>query len=201
MGETLVPPSVSEDDDDVVIALETARVEEERGSPAEAARWVQRAAGAARKQGRPNRAGELSRVQAMLAEAANQFQRASEPQQTLDTDDDFTEHTIVDRPPVEPTVLSPQATPPSEAPSHIPEARSSQLPSAPPPQVAPAPRPPSQPQKPEPLGPETHLATRVAVRKGTGGMLLVRPLRSDENPAAGEQAALLVPLDPNVRLG
>lgn len=137
----------------------------------------------------------------MLAEAAHQFQRASEPHQILDTDDDFIEHTIVDRPPAEPPApAAPRSSAPAEAPSQAPEAtgRASSLPSAPP-VSAPAPRPPSQPA--QPAGPETHHATRVAVRKGTGGMLLVRPLRGEESPAAGEQAALLVPLEPNLRLG
>lgn len=219
-----MPPSLSDDDDDVVIALETARVEEERGEPGEAARWVQRAAGAARKQGRPNRAGELSRVQAMLTEAASQFQHAVAHEQVLDSDDDLAEHTIVDRPPTAaPAALDARTPTPARAPT--PEKRSSQSQPTPAPTPekrssqptpAPTPRPKGAPSTPPsdsvapppvartssaPAAASPYLATRVAVRKGTGGMLLVRSLRQDEQPSTGEQAALLVPLDPNTRIG
>lgn len=207
MSETLVPPSLSDDDDDVVIALETARVEEERGEPGEAARWVQRAAGAARKQGRPNRAGELSRVQAMLTEAASQFQRAEASEHVLDSDDDLAEHTIVDRPPtaapappIDARTPTPVRSPGVETPSRPPQSQApvptTARPSAP---AEPSPAPSVRPSAMATAAP--HLATRVAVRKGTGGMLLVRPLRQEEQPSTGEQAALLVPLEPNVRIG
>lgn len=204
MSETLVPPSLSDDDDDVVIALETARVEEERGEPGEAARWVQRAAGAARKQGRPNRAGELSRVQAMLAEAASQFQRTEATEQVLDSDDDLTEHTIVDRPPTAAPV-PPAAALDARTPTPV-RSGTAETSSRPPQPPSTAPSRPSEAApaasaRPSAMPSSSHLATRVAVRKGTGGMLLVRPLRQEEQPSVGEQAALLVPLEPNVRIG
>jgi hypothetical protein len=185
MSDTLVPPAQSGDDDDVVLALETARVEEERGEHGEAARWVQRAAGAARKQGRPNRAGELSRVQAMLTDVASKFQKAPSLEHVLDSDDDFTEHTIVDRPP---SLSEPEAPTPQRA-------------SAPPP----PPRPQEEPSRPRQestkaaaLADAAHAAVRVGVRKTTTG-LEVRVLKDGEALQAREDEALLVPLRPGTR--
>jgi hypothetical protein len=95
MDQPLVPPIHPDDDDDVVVALETARLEEERGAAQAAATWVQKAASAARKQGRPNRAGELSRAQAMLGLRAGRTTTTAPPPPPMD--DDFSEKTIVDR--------------------------------------------------------------------------------------------------------
>lgn len=195
MSDTLVPPAQSEDDDDVVLALETARVEEERGQPGEAARWVQRAAGAARKQGRPNRAGELSRAQAMLSEIASRFQKALPGEQVLDSDDDFSEHTIVDKPPTLAEPVQAPAPPPTPNPMR---------PSAPPPPpraVDEAPRPvhdSGRSTKSAALPLPLQGAVRVAVRRTDGGFE-VRPLRDGEKTASREDEAMLVPLRPGAR--
>jgi len=192
MTDTLVPPAQSDDDDDVVLALETARAEEERGQPGEAARWVQRAAGAARKQGRPNRAGELSRAQAMLSEVASKFQKAVPGEQVLDSDDDFSEHTIVDRSPA--LIAQERAPEPPQTPS---PARPSAPP--PPPRVnEETPKPVHESAQPQlPVLP-VHSGIRVAVRK-VGGAFEARPLREGEKAGPREDEALMVPLRPGAR--
>lgn len=102
MSDRLVPSGVADDDDDVIVALETARALEDRAENAEAARWLQRAAGAARKQGRPERAGELSRLAARLngtplaVTPDDKFEPLEERQHVLGDDDEFADKTIVD---------------------------------------------------------------------------------------------------------
>jgi len=183
MNEVLVPRSVAEDDDDVVIALETARVEEERGDRSEAARWLQRAASAARKQGRPERAGEVSRLAARLTGSPGASSTPPPPdvfeplpgeaQVLLDADEDFSDKTIVD--------ALPRAQPSTSGPSI---------------QI-------SKPTPVAPLGPRagaTHPAVRVAVRKILGGKLEARPLEAEEAPLLGEEEALLVAVRPGAKL-
>lgn len=226
MSEGLVPQSSADDDDDVVISLETARALETRGERKEAARWLQRAAGAARKQSRPERAGQLSRLAARLLgdvdgqpRSSSKFEPLEEEAQVLRDaeDDEFSDKTIVDEvqlPPSEQVVelvedddTQPQAT--------------ALDPPAPP--VAEAPSPPQRPaaearekssrprvavlERPTPVAPlavkkdwPVHQSLRVAVRKSLGGKLEARPLSVGEEAGSGEEEALLVPLRPGARL-
>lgn len=197
MKEGLVPKIVPEDDDDVVVALETARVEEERGDPSEAARWLQRAASAARKQGRPDRAGEVSRAAARLSGAppsspapAQKFEPLpGESLVLIDVGDDFADETIVDQ------VPRPAKNETSQA-RRIPPDGTQIL---------------SEPQrttleKPTPLAPLGRKnssplpAVRVAVKKILGGKLEARPLETEESAQPGEEEALLVAVRPGAKL-
>lgn len=179
MGESVVPAASAEDDDDVVVALETARVSEERGDIEAAIKWLHRAASAARRQGRPNRAGILSRSAAKVG-AGTKFAPKEDKSQVLAdiadiAEDDFAEQTIVetaekiaqtgdggegaksrgvafDKPtPVAPLAAQPKATP--------------------------------------------HQAVRVAVKKILGGRFEARPLGPSESAGPGESEALLVPIE------
>lgn len=177
MADTLVPPCLAEDDDEIVVALETARVEEERGSPGDAARWVQRAAGAARKQGRPIRAGDLSRAQARLADRASHFEKIAATEHVLATEDDFSEQTIVDSPPDPRANASRKAEVVADAPGELRETS-----------------PPARADPPR-AELEHHKGLRVGVRRLGEGKLDVRLLHAGEVPVAGEEEeALLIPL-------
>lgn len=165
-----------EDSDDVVVALETARVQEERSEYAEAARWLQRAAVAARKQGRPERAGQLSRAAVSLnrdvPESDAKFERRPDEQQVLSEADEFQDETIVDlaskirdtEEKTQKTVLA-HGTP-----------------------VAPLLETRSAP---------TYTAVRVAVRRALGGRFETRLLGEKDKLQFGEEEALLVPLAPS----
>lgn len=184
MPRRIVPQSTSDDSDDVAVALETARVEEERGDSSEAARWLQRAAAAARTQGRPNRAGELSRAAAQLArhgkgeagQTEDKFEKRPDQEQVFADieEDDFSDETIVDEPPqpkrqdAETDRIVSEATP-----------------------IAPGAQPEDLP---------IHRTVRVAVRRSLGGKLEARPLDSGESASEGEEEAFLVPSRAGVKI-
>src|SRR6187551_3485381 len=97
MAQRIIPGPVAGDDDDVVVALETARVSEERRDLASAIRWLQRAIEAAQRQGRSERVKVLGRCVVKLGGDEPQFEPA-EPEPHVRgeiTDDDFSEKTIV----------------------------------------------------------------------------------------------------------
>ncbi len=170
MNEALVPRSVAEDDDDVVIALETARVEEERGDRSEAARWLQRAASAARKQGRPERAGEVSRLAARLTGSPSASSTPPPPdvfeplpgeaQVLSDADEDFSDTTIVD--------ALPRAQAGSLAAPRVPAVESTSTGSVPPPppqRSSSIPRPALSPTSPSALRPtSTQVSTQLSAQ-------------------------------------
>src|SRR5690606_32652683 len=79
MDQRTVPETVADDDDDVVVALETARVSEESHDVAATQKWLHRAAAAARRQGRPERAGVLTRFAARILGQPSTFGRHCEP--------------------------------------------------------------------------------------------------------------------------
>ena len=223
MSDRLVPSGVADDDDDVVVALETARALEDRSENGEAARWLQRAAGAARKQGRPDRAGELSRIAARLSGTllgvapGDKFEPLEEPQHVLGDEDEFADKTIVDelpRPAVEasaPASTTGPATernagPPSEAASAGPPRPATRTKPASPPAGRSAPSASPRLDKPTPVAPLTarkepsiHATIRVAVRKSLGGSFEVRPLEAGDELVTGEEEALLVPLKAGTR--
>jgi hypothetical protein len=174
MGESVVPAASAEDDDDVVVALETARVSEERGDIEAAIKWLHRAASAARRQGRPNRAGILSRSAAKVG-AGTKFARKEEKSQVLAdiAEDDFAEQTIVE-------------TAEKIAQSGEGAAKSNGVAFDKPTPVAPlAAQPKATP----------HQAVRVAVKKILGGRFEARPLGPSETAGPGESEALLVPIE------
>ena len=186
MATRFVLPVSPEDSDDVVVALETARVQEERSDHAEAARWLQRAAVAARKQGRPERAGQLSRAAASLSrptdEASAKFEKHPDEEQVLGDADDFQDETIVESAaklreadkPADPDQLLKKTVLGSSTPiAPLLEARTA-LP--------------------------THASVRVAVRRTLGGRIEARPLGEGERPISGEEEAILVPLHPQTKL-
>lgn len=179
MSESVVPVANAEDDDDVVVALETARVSVERKDIEAAVKWLHRAASAARRQGRPHRAGILSRSAAKLG-STEKFERKEEQAYVLAelTEDDFAENTIVDTA----AEIAAQGDEPTKA------KNSERIPLTPvqPTPVAPlAARPKAAP----------HQAIRVAVKKVLGGTFEARPLGPNESPASGESEALLVPFE------
>jgi hypothetical protein len=194
MSKHVVPQSAAGDSDDVVVALETARVLEEAGDHAEAARWLQKAAGFARKSGRPERAGELSRAAARISSdddnAASFEPRTEEPRVLGDAEDeDFSDQTIVD------SAAKLRAAEPLPGPDTLPAPRpdatvDKQLVLGGTP-VAPGSTPAKLPM---------HQALRVAVRRSLGGRLEARPLSTGEAAGSGEEEALLVALDPRTRL-
>jgi hypothetical protein len=190
MGELVVPATIAEDSDDVVVALETARASEEVGDLESASKWLHRAAAAARHQGRPERAGALSRAAARLARASVSFEKKPDEQQVLSDfeEDEFSEKTIVEtaaqiaekgsdkrKEPVEPIEVKHRSKPPAQG------------------GLAPL------VDKPTPVAPLTQSrpavrhAIRVGVRRTLGGNYEARPLGEGESPTAGEQEALLVP--------
>lgn len=189
MGESVVPTASAEDDDDVVVALETARVSEERGDIEAAVKWLHRAASAARRQGRPNRAGVLSRSAAKVG-ATQKFERKEAEEKVLSdiTEDDFAEQTIVD------------------SADHIAKSGDSRAVVD---LAATQKSPPADPalEKPTPIAPLTaqpkaapHQAVRVGVRKQLGGSFEARPLGPNEPAAPGEAEAFLVPVDHDKKL-
>ena len=197
MKDGLVPKIVPEDDDDVVVALETARVEEERGDPGEAARWLQRAASAARKQGRPERAGEVSRAAARLSGApasspapAQTFEPlAGEPLVLIEGGDDFSDETIVDQVPRPSKTAAPQRAG-ARSELAVVELDLQRTTLEKPTPVAPLGRRNSSPLP----------AVRVAVNKLLGGKLEARPLEADEVAGGGEEEALLIAVRPGAKL-
>ncbi|HSC87685.1 MAG TPA: hypothetical protein VLC09_10460, partial [Polyangiaceae bacterium] len=207
----LVPRTTSDDDDDVVVALETARVEEERGDNGEAARWLQRAAVAARKQGRPERAGEVSRAAARLSGSTNPppaFEPLPDPTHVLsDADEDFADKTIVDRPPTPAPMPRPRSVP-APPPPTLEELERTSDDEPPPSEPAPAapravvPRPSARPSAP--VGTSGSVGQRpgirVAARKTKTGTVEVRRLQPGEGLEPGEEEALLVPVRPNTKL-
>lgn len=172
MGERIVPATVPEDDDDVVVSLETARVSEEREDIEAASKWLHRAAAAARRQGRPERAGALSRLAAQVF-GDGRFERKPVVEQVLgEFEDDFADSTIV------------------ETAAEIAQKADSAQGSKGPVLREPTPVAPllNQPKA------AAHQALRVAVRKVLGGKYEARPLGALETPRKGEQEALLVPV-------
>jgi len=182
MATRFVLPVSPEDSDDVVVALETARVQEERADLAEAAKWMQRAAVAARKQGRPERAGQLSRAAASLSRSPEEateakFEKRPDQEQVLGASDEFQDETIV------------------ESAANLREAdkvskKTVVLGSSTP--VAPLLE--ARPALP------THASVRVAVRRTLGGRIEARPLAEGEKPVSGEEEAILVPMHAQTKL-
>lgn len=173
MPEAVVPPSTSDDSDDVAIALETARVQEERGDDPEAARWLQKAAVAARKDGRPERAGELSRAAARLTRESappdSKFEKHPDQEQVLsEPEGEFSDQTIVDS-----VAKLKQA---DETPSR--QVLSGATPVAPGATTAP------------PL--PAQAAYRVGVRRSLAGRIEARPLSPTDALATGEEEAYLL---------
>ena len=172
MGQRIVPATVPEDDDDVVVSLETARVSEEREDLEAASKWLHRAAAAARRQGRPERAGTLSRFAAQVL-GDGRFERKPDQEQVLgEFEDDFADSTIVE-------------TAAEIAKKAEKEVSSKDVLLQEPTPVAPL---LNQPKA------AAHQAMRVAVRKILGGKYEARPLGALEGPRKGEQEALLVPV-------
>jgi hypothetical protein len=196
MGELVVPATIAEDSDDVVVALETARASEESGDLESASKWLHRAAAAARHQGRPDRAGALSRAAARLARASANFEKKPDEQQVLSDfeEDEFSEKTIV------------------ETTAQIVDKEKDEQKSVDPVETKHRPKPPTQGglaplvDKPTPVAPLTqpraaaHHAIRVGVKRRLGGNYEARPLSEGEAPAAGEQEALLVPTQTGSKL-
>lgn len=184
MGERTVPATVPDDDDDVVVSLETARVSEERADLEAASRWLHRAAAAARRQGRPERAGALSRCATQVL-GEGRFERKEPEEQVLGgaEADDFSDTTIVETAAEIARKVEPVAGPDVASDN-------------PPLVVDPTPLAPltGQPK------PAVHQAIRVAVRKALGGKFEARPLAAGESPFKGEQEALLVPVQGDTKL-
>jgi hypothetical protein len=181
MATRFVLPVSPEDSDDVVVALETARVQEERADLAEAARWLQRAAVAARKQGRPERAGQLSRAAASLNRSPEEtsdakFEKRPDEEHVLGETDEFQDETIVE-----------SAAKLREADKVV---KKTVLGSSTP--VAPLVE--ARPALP------THASVRVAVRRTLGGRIEARPLAEGEKPVSGEEEAILVPMQAHTKL-
>lgn len=183
MSELAIPAPDAGDDDDVVVALETARTEFERGARSEAARWLRRAIDAAASQGREDRAATLRAALAPLGEG--QFSVKTEEEVVLSDVDDFSDETIVDQAPQLPP--QPASSPAQPAPAAVTK-------------IATAPTPVAQPPRPS-KGPPTYGAVRVAVRRALGGKWEVRPLGERESAPPGEEEALLVPLRPGAKFG
>lgn len=188
MSESVVPAANAEDDDDVVVALETARVSAERKDIEAAVKWLHRAASAARRQGRPHRAGILSRSAAKLG-AAEKFERKEEGEKVFSeiSEDDFAENTIVES--------AAEIAAKGEA------EKSSKKPVRGPNKI------PIMPDQPTPVAPltaqsraVTHQAVRVAVKRVLGGNFEARPLGPNESAAPGESEALLVPVEGGKKL-
>lgn len=212
MEKRTVPETVAEDDDDVVVALETARVSEERDDLESAQKWLHRAAAAARRQGRPDRAGALSRSAARIIGQPQTFERQPDPQLVLTDFDDEVENTIVETAEeIARKSEAPLANEPSldqefqDVPSDV-LASQVELPvfadidssegEAP---------PPTDVDSSLLLDPllsgaslldqaEAHQALRVAVKKTHSGRFEARPLGPGEAAISGEQEALLLPL-------
>ncbi len=181
MRDSKIPVADADDDDEVVVALETARTELERGSRESALRWLRRAVRAASEQGRVGRAATL---QGALAElGGGTFSALEEGDAVLSDVDDFTDETIVDE---APKLSLPGSTKPRSG--------------APVTKIATAPTPVARPPRPS-KGPPTYGAVRVAVKRALGGKWEVRPLGERESAPAGEEEALLVPLKPGARFG
>lgn len=184
----MVPVANAEDDDDVVVALETARVSVERKDIEAAVKWLHRAASAARRQGRPHRAGILSRSAAKLG-ASEKFERKEESEKIFSelTEDDFAENTIVE------SAAEISAQDDSEkAPKKVTNGTH---------------KVPLTPERPTPVAPlaaqskaVTHQAVRVAVKKVLGGNFEARPLGPNETSGPGESEALLVPIESGKKL-
>lgn len=191
MATRFVVPVSPEDSDDVVVALETARVQEERADLAEAARWLQRAAVAARKQGRPERAGQLSRAAASLSRtpetsAEAKFEKRPDEEHVLGEGDEFQDETIVE------SAAKLRDAEKTTVKVREPDAgvKKTVLGSGTP--VAPLLE--ARPALP------TYASVRVAVRRTLGGRIEARPLTEGEKPVAGEEEAMLVPLHPQTKL-
>lgn len=167
--EAFVPPSVPGDGEAVLAALENAQLCVERGEWGQAVEWVQRAASEARKQWRPERAGELSRQAARLAGQSSSpppvteekprehWIKMEEKTHTFESAevDEFEDKTIVDEFPQSlgvPEVMSGELAPSSEMQS----------------------------------------TGRVALRKREDGSWQARPLAAGERLAPGEEEAVLV---------
>lgn len=203
MGDRVVPTAEAEDCDDVVVALETSRVSEERGDLESASKWLHRAAAAARHQGRPDRAGVLSRSAARLARAIVNFQKKPDEAHTLGDidDDDFSEKTIVE---TTADIARKNQDAPSSKPSskEVPSEKKSTS------HLEPRGADELLVEKPTPIAPlanqpiaPAHHAIRVGVKKALGGKFEARPLSDGESPATGEQEALLVPTQTGSKLG
>jgi len=190
MATRFVVPVSPEDSDDVVVALETARVQEERADLAEAARWLQRAAVAARKQGRPERAGQLSRAAASLSRTPDaseaKFEKRPDQEHVLGDGDEFQDETIVE------SAAKLRDSEKTTVKLRDPDAgvRKTVLGSGTP--VAPL-------LEARPATP-TYASVRVAVRRTLGGRIEARPLAEGERPVAGEEEAMLVPLQSQTKL-
>ncbi len=95
MAEIILPAADRDDDDDIVLALETARISIERHDLEAAIKWLGRAASQARAQGRPERAGVFSRNSAKISGALSAAQALKSSLQDIE-EDDYSELTIVE---------------------------------------------------------------------------------------------------------
>lgn len=183
MNESTIPSADSKDSEQVVVALDAARAELQRGSRDEAVQWLRRAVAAAADQGRADRAAAL---QSLVLELGAET-TASDGDVVLSDIDDFSDETIVDQAPRLPS----QPPRPSASPVQA---------AAPVTKIATAPTPVARPPRPS-KGPPTYGAVRVSVRRALGGKWEVRPLGERESAPAGEEEALLVPLRPGAKFG
>lgn len=188
MAERTVPLTEPEDDDDVVVALETARVSEERGDLAAAHKWLHRAAAAARRQGRPERAGSISRSAAQM-ETQQRLEPAEPlPQALADIEDeDFAESTVVE---TAEAIINRSAAAQASA-----QVVKVEVPSLQTMQTS------SGTSKATAVGPasafgitDNSAGLRVAVQTLTGGRFEARALSPGESAKTGELEALLVPV-------
>lgn len=179
MAKRTVPETVADDDDDVVVALETARVSEERDDLEAAQKWLHRAAAAARRQGRPDRAGTLSRCAARIGQGGK-FERQPAEQQVLGDfdEDEFADKTIVDSA----EEIARKAVPDANVIAETTTLRS------------PPPTPREAPRNGSFVSASSEDALRVAVVKKGDGQFEVRALGPGESPEGAEQEAFLVPV-------
>lgn len=187
-----VPRSQHGDSDDVVVSLETARVQAEKSNSGEALRWIRRAARAAESSGDADRAASLAHAAAQLADllqrgdAAGVHAPVPDSEHSLrDFDADFDDKTSVDAPPV------------AEPPEHEDDSTED----------------PTEPRRRGPMAPAftpsrvesgfQHVqALRVAVDPLAPGsrILVVHLLEEGESVGPERREAILIARDPRARL-
>jgi hypothetical protein len=191
---TNLPRTEASDVAEVSLALETARALWSKGLPLESVRWIQRAAENAESAGNDLRAVSLARAAADLraeVSVASEPAGAKNEAAALTPYDDFTESTIVDSPASSLARVALQSS-----------VQIAEMPSSPPTQssVIAAPAAPTPSARSGVAA--QHQAVRVYVVGGdaTNRELSVRVLEEGERAPAGSTEALLVSLDPRIRL-
>jgi hypothetical protein len=194
---TNLPRTEASDAAEVSLALETARALWAKGLALESVRWIQRAAENAESAGNDLRAVSLARA---AADLRAEVSVGSDPPGSLNNEaaaltpyDDFTEPTIVDSPASSLARVALQSS-----------VQIAEMPGAPPTQssVIAAPLPPSPAPAAGAAPAIQHQALRVCVLGANASTreLSVRVLAAGESAPAGATEALLVSLDPQVRL-